>query len=1176
MACGSGCCGPPGDPGEAKTEVQTDVKAEEETAMSDAVRIVVDDRADGIVKTGTDGIETVAACCAPAKTTKNCEADCCSPKTKPVQEVKDEEASQDCLDACCSQPAVKVDKSTVKIDNAGIESAADCCLGEVRNDCETDCCSPSTKPLQEDNGEEDTKGCQDACCSLPATKDTKVVEDSQCLDACCSKPAAKADRDSKDGKDNRPNCCQGKTTPCCDESCLDRIALRDCSDVDDSEDGKPCSEHRRKTRSLYAARLAAFGCICRALVALGQESCCVAGKGKGKARGKFKPAKKRPSMDSCCEGDNCCKPEITNPTQAVQSVRPANKKKKTPKTPVGFHSGHDPEKALDKEHVVLSISGMTCTGCETKLLRTLGTHTAVANLKTSLVLSRAEFDLVGGQGHTIGDVMKHVERTTEFKCENISNKGGYLTLDISMPSSSFSDKSAAAAAALQTWPDGVLEVKVVNKDTVSVTFDPKVIGARDLVNRGWGDGQKLELAPPRPDPALDAGSKHVRHIGYTTIVSALLTIPVLVLAWAPLPDSGRRTTIYSSVSLALATIVQVAIAGPFYSKALKALLFSHVIEMDLLVVLSTTTAYVFSVVSFVYTMVGQPLSTGSFFETSTLLVTLIMLGRWVAALARQKAVESISIRGLQTQCAVITNEKDEDEMIDARLLQYGDVFKVMPDGKVPTDGTVIKGTSDVNEALITGESRPVFKEAKSALIAGSTNGSGELYARVTRLPGENTISSIASMVDEAKLSKPRIQALADRVASYFVPVIVGLTVVTFCVWMAVGIRVRRQSASDAAVQAITYAMTVLIVSCPCAIGLAVPMVVVIASGVAAERGVVFKSAEAIEVMHKVTDVVFDKTGTVTQGQLAVSREWFAEREEGREETKRLLLGLLNGIKHPVSASVVGYLAAQGIEAAAVQDKKALPGLGVEGVVPGKVAGLKLQAGNSRWLDLGSHDTVKSMLHDGLTTFCFLIDGSVAAIFGLSDSLRPEAMATVNTLAQSNIAVHLVSGDDDGAVQAAARHLNIPPANVRSRCSPAEKRDYVQQLVGDNKTTVFVGDGTNDAAAIAQAAVGVHVNSSDADDIAQSAQSAADVVLMRPDLSGLLVACAVSRKAVHRIVFNFCWSFVYNLFAIMLAAGVFEAVRGRNVRIPPEYAGLGELVSVLPVVVAATLLRWAQY
>ncbi|KAL7948248.1 E1-E2 ATPase domain-containing protein [Trichoderma barbatum] len=1065
------------------------------------------------------------------------------------------------------------------------------------------CCSGSVKELQDDiscvDKDQDAEP-KDDCCAPQITQ-------SSCRKGCCSKVDTPCPETVK-----APACCEGKPSPCCDQTCLNRLALRECEGPESGigsnmsasrcsrgRSGKPCDGHSRKVRDMYMEKLEALGCICRALIALGQESCCnlqrrsTSGSMRRRQRG-MSSLRSRISIDSCCAADgvdaNCCstkKPVKSSKKSGNFGDGPIKLKapsvsgscadscciekppdlltKRSTELFADTVQDADVEKNLsfenEKEHVILSISGMTCTGCETKLVRSLGTLSSVKNLKTSLVLARAEFDLVGTV--SVAEVTKHLERTTEFKCERITNQGS--SLDIIVCSGN------TAAFVNQPWPDGVTEVKAVDDKTVNVSFNAEIIGARDLIEHGWGD-VPIQLATARIDPTLEAGNKHVRHIGYMTLLSACLTIPVLVMAWAPLPEHHLE---YSSASLALATLVQFIVAGPFYPKAVKALVFSRVIEMDLLIVLSTSAAYIFSVVSFGYLASGRPLSTGQFFETSTLLVTLIMVGRWVAALARQKAVESISIRSLQNRTALIVTEQGERE-IDARLLQYGDVFKVIPESRIPTDGTVISGNSEVDESMMTGESMPVAKHAKSPVIAGSLNGSGTLSVRLTRLPGDNTITTIAGMVDEAKLSKPKVQAIADRVASYFVPVVVAVTIAVFCIWIAIGIQARNLSGSEATIQAIAYAITVLIVSCPCAIGLAVPMVVVIASGVAAERGVVFKSAESLEVAYKASHVVFDKTGTITEGKLTVAEEWYADSDQST--TKALLLGLVESIKHPVSAAMALHLKGQGVSPASVSNSKALTGKGVEGIT--EEAGLTLQAGNSRWLNLESNPVVQSMLSHGHTVFGFTIDSSIAAVFGLQDSIRPDAASTIQTLFKRGISVHIISGDDDGAVRSVATRLNIMETNVRSRCTPADKQAYIQNLfqgpVSTDQTNrvdkpkkpvvIFCGDGTNDAVALAQATIGVHMNEEGTD----VAKSAADVVLMRPSLAGVLTVILVSRKAMHRIIFNFGWSFVYNLFAILLAAGAFV-----NARIPPEFAGLGELVSVLPVIAAATLLKWSR-
>ncbi|KAI8169865.1 P-type cation-transporting [Colletotrichum sp. SAR 10_70] len=854
----------------------------------------------------------------------------------------------------------------------------------------------------------------------------------------------------------------------------------------------------------------------------------------------------------CCETVQASKPVQTSGTlTAIEDDCCAPVAKAEENCKKGCCSSPAPKS--QEEKVPSCCEGKTSPCCDSTCIDRLALRECTSGKRSN----RKKFDLDVGVG-SADDVIKHLERTTEFKCEKITSHGA--SIDLLSP-------GRPEDLISQPWPAGVTDIRVVDSKTVHVEFDAEVVGARDLVEKGWSS--PMELAPPRADPTLEAGGKHVRHVGMMTLLSIVLTVPVLVMAWAPLPDNEVA---YGSASLALATIVQIAIAGPFYPTALKSLIFSRMIEMDLLIVLSTSAAYIFSVVSFGYLVAHKPLSTGEFFETSTLLVTLIMVGRYVGALARQKAVESISIRSLQVSTATIIDTSGQGKEIDSRLLQYGDTFRVAPESRIPTDGTVISGSSELDESMVTGESRVIEKYAGSFVIAGSINGSGTLNIRLTRLPEDNTISNIAGMVDEAKLSKPKIQDIADRFASYFVPVVVILTIITFAVWIAVGVAVRKQSGSQATIQAVTYAITVLIVSCPCAIGLAVPMVIVIASGVAAEKGVIFKSADSIEIAYKTSHVVFDKTGTLTRGELSVSKESYVTGDP--EATKSLLLGLVGSIKHPVSAAVAAHLKANGISPAPVSDSKTLTGKGVEGTISSR----KLRAGNSRWLGLSSDPAVESFLSQGYTVFCFTVDGTLVALFALEDSVRPEAFATVFKLQASNVSVHILSGDDDGAVQAVASQLNIPEANVHSRCNPADKQDYIQQLLATPSTHVsksgkkpkkpvvmFCGDGTNDAVALAQATIGVHMNAG-----TDVARSAADVVLMRPSLTGILTAIAVSRKAIHRIAFNFGWSFVYNLFAILLGSGAFV-----DARIPPEFAGLGELASVLPVIAAAVLLRWSK-
>jgi heavy metal translocating P-type ATPase len=806
----------------------------------------------------------------------------------------------------------------------------------------------------------------------------------------------------------------------------------------------------------------------------------------------------------------------------------------------------DLERGLPQsQHVALSVSGMTCVGCETKLQRSFATLKSIRNLKTSLVLCRAEFDL-DLQYDTVESVVRQLHRMTEFKIEEIKETGSDIEI------CPFNIETFLK----EDLPIGVCSVSVVDQNTVRLSYDPTVIGARDLFDRGFKS--PLRLAPLKLDPSLVAGSKHVRHVGWMTLISVCLTIPVLVLAWAPIK---KHPIVYGSISLAFATLVQVGVAGPFYPAAIKSLIFARMIEMDLLIVISTSAAYIFSVVSFGYTVAGRPLATGEFFETSTLLVTLIMLGRWVSALARQRAVESVSLRSLQTPIATVVIEKDNTDMeIDARLLQYGDLIRIAPESRVPTDGIVTSGTSEIDESMISGESQLVEKQPGSIVIAGSVNGPGVLTVRLGRLPGNNTISIIANMVDEAKLSKPKVQYIADKIASYFVPLAIVLAILTFVIWILIGLKVRHQSASQAFTEALTYGITVIIVSCPCAIGLAVPMVIVIAGGVAAKHGIIFKTASIIEIARKTSHVVFDKTGTLTEGKLSIKMEKYFD-VESKSSTAAAIFGLVSNVKHPVSIAVKKHLEVHRMVELTITNTLVHTGKGVEGVVHNEV----IKAGNSRWLGLDSHHDVQDFLAQGFTTLCVTIDGNFVAMFGLEDSLREDALVTVSELKKRGIEVSIVSGDDEGPGTSVARQLGI--TNIRSKYSPADKQDYMRQINQiDKAVTIFCGDGTNDAVALAQATIGVHMN--EGTDVAKSA---ADVVLVRSSIRDILALIDLSNAAMRRIVFNFTWSFFYNTVAILLASGALVSAR-----VPPQYAGLGELVSVLPVIAIAMQLKWAKF
>ncbi|KAG0647790.1 Cd(2+)-exporting ATPase [Hyphodiscus hymeniophilus] len=864
------------------------------------------------------------------------------------------------------------------------------------------------------------------------------------------------------------------------------------------------------------------------------------------------------SKDECCTGDDMYCDSDTDKSSASHKPPHSHSLPATIKVASLNRLEMDVEDGLPgTQRIALQVQGMDCTGCEKKLSKVLISLPEVSAIKTSLLLAQSEFSLQPSKSINTENIVITLQKMTGFKFTSVISVGVDLDLIV---------KGRAQGYVDRTWPAKVIDITAVSNYRIRASYHPDVIGARDLLSNPFF--KEATLAPPSPPPLVASGRAHLWKSFYMTVFSCICTIPVLVLAWASLP---RHKALHGTISLVLATIVQVVVAGPFYVSAAKTLMFSRMVDMDLLVVLSTSSAYTYSVAAYAYLIAGKSLSTGQFFETSTLLITLIMVGRTVAAYARQRAIEAITIETLQTNTAIVLEEDTEEKEIDARLLQYEDLFKVTPDMAVVTDGIILTGESELDESLVTGESTLVHKKPGDKVIAGSINHSGTLKVLVTRLPCENTIKKIGAMVDEAKSSKPMVQELADRVASYFVPAILVLTVAVFLIWVAVGKTVRNQNTATVFITAMTYAISVLIVSCPCAIGLAVPMVVVIAGGVSARHGVIFKTAETIDMARKVSHVIFDKTGTLTQGKLKVTVQEYINAALSYEPS--LILALTTNSTHPVSKAIASHLRDTKYKPLAVEHIISYPGKGIEGQWENSL----IRAGNPYWLNVQDHPSVNRCLSSGLTVFCVILDSTLVAVYGLRDELRPDALSTVTTLRSRGIEISLLSGDNDSSVQTIASQLGIPPSNVLARCTPAQKQAYVKSQLSPTTSEhpkkniiLFCGDGTNDAPSLAQASIGVHMNCG-----TDIAGSAADAVIMRSSLHGIITLMDLSRAFHRRVVFNFLWCFVYNLFAVLLAAGAFVSVRG-GVRIRPEFAGLGELVSVLPVVAVAVGLKFKRF
>lgn len=618
-----------------------------------------------------------------------------------------------------------------------------------------------------------------------------------------------------------------------------------------------------------------------------------------------------------------------------------------------------------------------------------------------------------------------------------------------------------------------------------------------------------------------------------------------------------------------------------------------------------------------------------FFETSAVVLTVILLGRYLESIAKGKAAAALSeLARMQVDTAMLVTstlgakeaEKEEEastsntQLIRTELLQRDDIVQVLPGARIPTDGVVTFGSSSVDEAMLTGEARPVNKSVGDTVFGSTVNQRGMMQLRVTRVPGENALSGIMQLVRQAQNSTPPIQRVADAVAAYFVPAVLALAVSIFVIWLLL-VEYGAVTTDLAAVTfAIKFAIATLVVSCPCAVGLAVPVPVMVASGVGAKLGVLFKSGPALEALHKADVIVFDKTGTLTLGQPTVVK-WRNLSAFGLSD--RLLWWTVasaeSGSEHVWAKAMLDYARSNLVDGGALaalgtpSSFEAVSGRGIRCSLNGQ----DVLIGNARWMEENgvaiaaaplapaprvscgdiacgqptvdccppdlepvavssapADDSVAQLEQTGASVVYVSIDQGLAGWIALSDAVRPEAAAVVRALEQLKMQVWMLSGDAQTSTDAVAKQLGIDPERACGQLLPGDKARRIQELQQSGRIVAMVGDGINDAPALTQADIGLTVMTG-----SDVAMGAADVVLMKDHLSLLLHALELSRATFSVITRNLAWSFLYNLTAIPFAVGAFYTLGG--VTLPPTFAGLAELLSSLPVVLFSIALKRFQ-
>ncbi|MER3472786.1 MAG: copper-translocating P-type ATPase [Armatimonadota bacterium] len=692
---------------------------------------------------------------------------------------------------------------------------------------------------------------------------------------------------------------------------------------------------------------------------------------------------------------------------------------------------------------------------------------------------------------------------------------------------------------------GVQEA-VVNLATESATVRVEpAVPIEQLLSAVDMAGYRAQVVSEEAPSALpsERSAEELREARRRLLVSVLLTVPVFVMSMM-FHHPSRQVQI---LMLALTTPVQFIVGAPFYVKAWHALR-ARTATMETLIVLGTSAAYFYSVAATFW------LGGAVYYETAAVIITLITFGKYLEARAKGRARQAIE-RLMRLAPQVTTRLKDgEEQQVPASAVQVGDLLLVRSGEGIPVDGVVVQGSARVDESMLTGESMPVEKREGDTVSAGTLNTDGVLVMRAVRVGADTTLAQIVRAVERAQAGKAPVQRLADAVAAVFVPVILLIALGTFGVWLVVlkaGFTI-----------AMIHAVGVLVIACPCALGLATPTAVLVATGRGAELGVLVKDAETLERARQIDTVVLDKTGTLTIGKPVV-REVQVLKHMTEQELLRLAGAAEAGSTHPLGTAMVRFAQEKGVSVPLPEQFRAVAG----GGVLAQVEGHPVVVGTSRLLEetgILLSEEVYRLLREwqsrGYTSVLVAVDGEPAGLFALRDEPHPSSLPAVRRLQEMGLEVWMVTGDQRAVAEAIAQEVGIPARHVLAEVLPEQKAEQVARLQAEGHHVAFVGDGINDAPALAQADVGIAMGGG-----ADVALESADIALLKSDLNGVVTALNLSHATVRTIRQNLFFAFVYNVLGIPLAAMGY---------LSPMLAALAMSLSSVSVVTNALRLRRA--
>ncbi|XP_059645625.1 probable copper-transporting ATPase HMA5 [Cornus florida] len=850
---------------------------------------------------------------------------------------------------------------------------------------------------------------------------------------------------------------------------------------------------------------------------------------------------------------------------------------------VGFQATLIKEDMNEKSTCRISITGMTCTSCSTTVESALQGIPGVQKARVALATEEAEISF-DPKMVNYNKLLEAIE-DTGFGAILISTGEDRNKIHLKIDGVRTDHSMRIIENSLQALP-GVQDIDIDHElKKFSISYKPEVTGPRNFIQvvDRTGSGRYSAAIYPEGGGKESRGQQEIKQYYMSFLWSLVFTVPVflasMVFHMYLKTKVVNMLTDGEIIRWVLSTPVQFIIGRRFYTGSYKALRHGSA-NMDVLIALGTNAAYFYSVYSVLRAATSPNFKGTDFFETSAMLISFILLGKYLEVLAKGKTSAAIAkLMDLAPETATLLTLNDEgnvisEEEIDSRLIQKNDVIKIIPGAKVASDGFVIWGQSHVNESMITGEARPVAKRKGDAVIGGTVNENGVLHIKATRVGSESALAQIVRLVESAQMAKAPVQKFADQISKYFVPLVITLSLSTWLAWFLAGKfnaypKSWIPSSMDSFQLALQFGISVMVIACPCALGLATPTAVMVGTGVGATQGVLIKGGQALESAHKVNCIIFDKTGTLTIGKPVVVNTRLLKNMVLRDFYELVSAAEVNS-EHPLAKAVVEYGKKFKDEENPVwpeaRDFESITGHGVKAVVRNKeilVGNKSMMLNHNIAIPIDAEEMLAETEESAQTGILVAIDGELTGVVAISDPLKPTAQEVISILKSMKIKSIMVTGDNWGTANSIAKEVGID--TVIAQAKPEDKAAKVKEFQAAGDIVAMVGDGINDSPALVAADVGMAIGAG-----TDIAIEAADIVLMKSNLEDVITAIDLSRKTFSRIRLNYIWALGYNILGIPIAAGALFPSTG--LRLPPWIAGAAMAASSVSVVCCSLLLK----